>query len=75
MNLLTVKEASEILKVSKMTMYDLVRQREVPAAQIRGQWRIRDTDLEEYVDNLIQKEANQCQDAKPTPDLNTASSL
>jgi excisionase family DNA binding protein len=64
MNLLTVKEVAQQLKINKMTVYDLLRQNEIPAAQIRGQYRIRQSDLESYVDNLIdkQKEAIQCQD-------------
>ena len=53
MNLLTAKEVAQQLKINKMTVYDLLRQKEIPAAMIRGQYRIREQDLEMYVDRLI----------------------
>ena len=38
---ITVKEASELLRVTDRTLYDLCRQGKVPgAAKIGGQWRL-----------------------------------
>ena len=46
----TVKEASELLRVTDRTLYDLCRQGKVPgAAKVGGQWRI---DREKLLDWL-----------------------
>jgi excisionase family DNA binding protein len=38
---ITVKEASELLRVTDRTLYDLCRQGKVPgAAKVGGQWRL-----------------------------------
>ncbi len=40
-NFITVKEASELLRVTDRTLYDLCRQGKVPgAAKVGGQWRL-----------------------------------
>ena len=53
MNLLTVMETAEKLKVGKSTVYNILQSGELPAVRIRSAWRIRETDLEDYVERMI----------------------
>ena len=38
--MLTLREASNMLKVGRNTMYELVRSGEIPARKVRSEWRI-----------------------------------
>ena len=53
MNLLTVIETAERLKVGKSTVYNILQSGELPAARIRSAWRIREDDLEKYVNRQL----------------------
>lgn len=48
MNLLTVQEVSQKLKVSEDTVLTLIKSCQLPAAKIRRQWRVLETDLMTY---------------------------
>jgi len=47
---LTVPETAERMRVSKMTVYRLIRSGKLPAVQIGKTYRVKETDLEEYLD-------------------------
>ena len=68
MNLLTVMEAAEKLKVGKSTVYNILQSGELPAVRIRSAWRIREQDLEDYVERMITgaKEESQRKEAGKT---------
>jgi len=54
MNVLTVKETAELLKVSPGCVYQLIAERRLPHHRIgvgRGCIRIRQQDLEQFVEN------------------------
>lgn len=53
--ILTVKEACEILKVSKTTFYRLIREKDIPAIKIRNSVRIKRDDLILFINNYGQK--------------------
>ena len=47
--LLTVVEAAEVLKVKKNTVYDMIKRGDLKASKLGKQLRIRQIDLEEYI--------------------------
>jgi excisionase family DNA binding protein len=50
---LTLTDVAEILQISSSQAYALVRSGELPAIQIggRGQWRVEQMMLDQYIDN------------------------
>jgi excisionase family DNA binding protein len=48
---LTASEAAERMRVSKMTVYRLIRAGKIPAVQIGKAYRVREDDLERYLDS------------------------
>ena len=48
---LTASEAAEQLRVSKMTIYRLIRAGKIPAVQVGKSYRVRVDDLERYLDS------------------------
>lgn len=48
---LTAAEAAERMRVSKMTVYRLIRSGKLPAFQIGKAYRVREDDLERYLDS------------------------
>lgn len=48
--LLTIDEVLGYLKVTARTIYRLIRAGDLPAVRIGRQWRIRRTDLDEWLD-------------------------
>lgn len=49
MQLLTLEEVADILRVSIQTVRRMIDDGELKARKVRGQWRILKTDLEEYI--------------------------
>lgn len=49
--ILTVKEACQILRVSKTTLYRIVRENELKAVKVRNSIRIKKDDLLSYINN------------------------
>lgn len=51
---LTLADVSEVLNISAAQTYALVRNGELPAVKIggRGQWRVEESKLEEYIKRL-----------------------
>jgi excisionase family DNA binding protein len=45
----TLEEVAEILKVSVATVRKLVDTKELKAFKVRGQWRVRKEDLDDYI--------------------------
>jgi excisionase family DNA binding protein len=48
--LLTVREVADTMRVSNMTIYRLIRAGELPAIRVGKHFRIRDHELNEYLD-------------------------
>ena len=45
----TIEEVSQLLKVSKLTLYDLVKKGEIPVFRVGRQMRIDARDLDNYI--------------------------
>jgi len=49
-DVLTVEEVAKLLKLSKITIYRLIKTGEIPAYKIGASWRINKEDLESYIE-------------------------
>jgi len=47
---LTIKEVAALLKLAEKTVYAMAQAGEIPAFKIRGQWRIKRTELDTWID-------------------------
>ncbi len=50
-NLLTVREVAETMRVSNMTVYRLIRAGELPAIRVGKHFRIRENELNDYLES------------------------
>lgn len=50
--LLTISEAARRLSCSTDTVYRRIRSKAIPVLAEGGRWRIRESDLDEYIDSL-----------------------
>ena len=48
--LLTLDEAAALLQVSKRTLHRMIKTNELPAFKVGGQWRVRETQLRQWVE-------------------------
>jgi excisionase family DNA binding protein len=46
---LTVQEVADMLRVSSMTVYRLIKNNELPAVRVGRSFRVRDTDVDAYL--------------------------
>lgn len=53
--LLTVNEVANILRVSNMTVYRLVKSGQIPAIRVGKNYRIKESDVNDYLDRGGQK--------------------
>ncbi|MFU8840028.1 MAG: helix-turn-helix domain-containing protein [Nitriliruptoraceae bacterium] len=51
--LLTVAEVADVLRVSNMTVYRLIKAGDLPAIRVGKNYRIREADLTRYLDHGI----------------------
>ena len=47
---LTIKEVAALLKLAEKTVYAMAQAGEIPTFKIRGQWRIKRTELDQWID-------------------------
>jgi excisionase family DNA binding protein len=47
---LTIKEVAALLKLAEKTVYAMAAAGEIPAFKIRGQWRIKRTEFDQWMD-------------------------
>ena len=47
--ILTIKDVAAILKLAEKTVYSMAQNGELPAFKVRGQWRIRGVDFDQWV--------------------------
>lgn len=64
--LLTLSEAAELLQVSTRTLQRMIRNGQLPAFKVGGQWRLRETQLRQWVEN---RESPLAKSAKESRDL------
>jgi excisionase family DNA binding protein len=58
---LTIKDVARLLKLTEKTVYAMAKKGELPAFKIRGQWRIRREDFENWIRSHSER-------ARPTED-------
>lgn len=49
--LLTLSEAADLLQVSTRTLQRMIRNGQLPAFKVGGQWRVREAQLKQWVEN------------------------
>ena len=54
LSLLTIKEAAEALRLSTRTVHRMVGRKELPAFKVGGQWRLRESELQKWLEGLNQ---------------------
>lgn len=47
--ILTVKEVADYLKVNERTVYRMATAKKIPAFKVGGSWRIKQTELEKWI--------------------------
>ena len=53
--ILTLPEVAQLLKVADKTVYTMAQKGQLPAFKVRGQWRFKRSDLDNWID--LQKKA------------------
>ena len=51
LRLLTLSEAAQMLHVSTRTLQRMIRKNDLPAFKVGGQWRVRETQLRQWVED------------------------
>ena len=49
LRLLTLREAAQMLQVSPRTLQRLIRKNDLPAFKVGGQWRVRESQLAQWI--------------------------
>lgn len=60
--LLTVAEVADLLRVSTMTVYRLIRSGELPAVRVGRNYRVRRRDLDSYLEQQVVEPQQQTAD-------------
>lgn len=55
---LTIKDISASLKLAEKTVYAMANEGELPAFKVRGQWRIRKVDFDQWMEAQAKAAAN-----------------
>ena len=48
--ILTLPEVAQLLKVAEKTVYTMAQREEIPAFKVRGQWRFKRADLDQWIE-------------------------
>jgi excisionase family DNA binding protein len=57
--LYTIAQTSQYLKVSEKTVYRLISSKQIIASRVGNAWRIKESDIEEYLKNNNNDPANE----------------
>ncbi len=55
LTLYTVEEVKDILKISQRTLYNYIKSGKITAVKIGKYWRIRQSDLQQFIEDNINK--------------------
>lgn len=50
--LFTIAEVAGVLKMSKRTIYRMIREKYLPAKKVGGQWRVIESDFRDWIQKL-----------------------
>lgn len=48
--ILTLPEVAQLLKVADKTVYTMAQQGQIPAFKVRGQWRFKRLDIDDWIE-------------------------
>lgn len=65
--ILTLPEVAVLLKVAEKTVYTMAQTGQIPAFKVRGQWRFKHNDIDQWIDE--QKAAVKGNVGKGAPDV------
>ena len=65
LQLMNLANAALILQVSKRTLLRMIQQKEVPAFKVGGQWRFRQAQLKNWLDEKEREAAQACAGEEP----------
>ncbi|MFC7321558.1 helix-turn-helix domain-containing protein [Halobacillus campisalis] len=51
-DIMTISQVADYLQLSEMTTYKLAQEGRIPAFKIGSHWRVKKTDLHDYIENL-----------------------
>ncbi len=66
--ILTLEEVAKYLRVSERTVYDWAQKGEIPGGKLGTAWRFKRTDIEEWVNNKLEKGQAEAPKAAPKMD-------
>jgi excisionase family DNA binding protein len=58
LRLLTLPEAAELLHVSTRTLQRMIRRKDLPAFKVGGQWRVRESQLIQWIERREESSHN-----------------
>lgn len=50
-SILTLPEVAHLLKVAEKTVYTMAQRSQLPAFKVRGQWRFKRSDLDQWIED------------------------
>ena len=65
--ILTLPEVAVLLKVAEKTVYTMAQRGQIPAFKVRGQWRFKHDDIDQWIDE--QKAVVKGNAAKDSPNV------
>lgn len=65
--ILTLPEVADLLKVAERTVYTMAQTGQIPAFKVRGQWRFKHTDIDQWIEE--QKDVAKGKFGKAPPDV------
>ena len=62
--ILTLPEVALLLKVAEKTMYTMAQRGQIPAFKVRGQWRFKASDLDQWIEHQKAKVCDEANKAR-----------
>jgi excisionase family DNA binding protein len=53
--ILTIREVADLLKIGEKTAYTMAQRGELPGFKVRGQWRFRRTDIDQWIARQVER--------------------
>ena len=66
--LLTPEDIASLLSISPRTVYDYAQKGKIPAIKMLGQWRFKESDIVEWIENLQSKGGDNLESSFTSPD-------
>jgi len=60
--ILTIREVAALLKIGEKTAYTMAQSGELPGFKVRGQWRFRRSDIDQWIGRQVGQSSNEAGD-------------